>query len=248
MATPLDAFTVQQMISLALKDAGVIGVGQTALAEDNNDALTRLNMIMAQWARKRFLVYQLVNLVKASTGAETYSVGPGQDFDIAVRPDRLENGCFFRQLIQSSPNQVDYPLELLESWEDYNRVVLKQLQTFPMYVFYDPGYPNATVRFWPVPQASIYEMHILVKGSILTQFANLATKFGLPNEYFLALELTLAENLRTAYRLPADPALSARAKEAREVVRGANTALARLRMPPEMVRPGIYNPYSDQIN
>jgi len=64
----------------------------------------------------------------------------------------------------------------------------------------------------------------------------------------MALYLTLAEILRAAYRLPVDPGLSARAKEAREVLRGANTALARLRMPDSLVRPGVYNPYSDQIS
>jgi len=83
---------------------------------------------------------------------------------------------------------------------------------------------------------------------VVNQFASLTVTIGMPNEYYLAMELTLAETLRTAYRLPGDPALSARAKEAREVIRGANTALARLRMPPEMIRPGVYNPYSDRIN
>lgn len=248
MATPLDVYTVQQLITLSLKDAGIIGVGQTALAEDNNDALTRLNALMAQWGRKRFLVYQLINLSFTSTGAETYTVGSGGNFNIAVRPDRLENGCFFRQLVQSSPNQVDYPLELLESWEDYNRITLKELQTFPGWVFYDPGYPLGTVYFWPVPQPTIYEMNILVKGPVVNQFASLTMTIGMPNEYFLAMELTLAELTRIAYRLPADQPLSARAKESRDVLRGANTALARLKMPKEMVRPGIYNVFSDQIN
>lgn len=248
MTTPLDVYTVQQLITLSLKDAGIIGVGQTALAEDNNDALTRLNALMAQWGRKRFLVYQLINLSFTSTGAETYTVGSGGNFNIAVRPDRLENGCFFRQLVQSSPNQVDYPLELLESWEDYNRITLKELQTFPGWVFYDPGYPLGTVYFWPVPQPTIYEMNILVKGPVVNQFTSLTMTIGMPNEYFLAMELTLAELTRIAYRLPADQSLSARAKESRDVLRGANTALARLKMPKEMVRPGIYNVFSDQIN
>lgn len=213
-----------------------------------NDGLTRLNMLMAKWARQRWLVYQLVNLQVTSTGATSYTVGPGGNFNISVRPDRLENGCYFRQLVQSSPNQVDYPLELLESWEDYNRITLKQLQTFPGFVFYDPGYPLGTVYPWPVPQPAIYLVNLLVKGAIVSQFASLTQTIGMPNEYYLAMYLSLAEICRTAYRLPVDPALSMRAKEAREVVRGANTALARLRQPSDLVRPGVYNVYSDRIN
>jgi hypothetical protein len=248
VATPLDAFEAGDIINLALLDAGVTGVGVTPLAEDSNNALTRLNMMLAQWNRKRFLVYQLVNLLIPSTGAQSYTIGPGGDFNIAVRPDRLENGNYFRQLIQSSPNQVDYPLELLETWEDYNRITLKQLQTFPGFVFYDPGYPLGTVWVWPVPQPSIYAIDLLVKGQVVNQVANLTTVLGMPNEYYMAMYLSLAEILRTAYRLPVDPALVQRAKEARETIRGANTAIARLRQPSDLVRPGVYNVYSDRIN
>ena len=143
---------------------------------------------------------------------------------------------------------MDYPLELLESREDYNRITLKQLQTFPGFIFYDPGYPLGLVYPWPVPQPNIYEIHLLVKAAVINQFASLTTTVGLPNEYLMAIYLTLANVLRTAYRLPPDNDLIQRAKEAREVVRGANTALARLKMPYDLVRPGVYNPYSDQIN
>jgi len=205
-------------------------------------------MLMAQWAVKRFLVYQLTNLQVTSTGATSYTVGPGGNFNIPVRPDRLEDGCYFRQLVQSSPNQVDYTLELLESWEDYNRITLKQLQTFPGFIFYDPGQPLGTVYPWPVPQPAIYLINLLVKAGVVNQFATLTTVIGMPNSYYMAMYLTLANILRTAYRLPVDPDLVQRAKEAREVLRGSNTALARLRQPSDLVRPGVYNVYSDRIN
>lgn len=244
MTTPLD------IINLALLDAGVIGVGQTANAEDVNNAFTRLQWMVKQWDRKRWLVYQLTNLALTSTGAESYTIGPGGAFNTPVRPDRLESGNFFRQLVQSSPNQVDYPLELLESYEDYNRITLKQLQTFPSFVFYDPGYPLGTLYFWPVPQAALYEMNVLFKITLSTALSALNTVLDaiLPNVYFEPLYLSLAEILRTAYRLPVDPILVQRAKESREVLRAADTALARLRIPAALYRPGVYNVYSDQIN
>jgi hypothetical protein len=244
VTTPLD------LINLALLDAGVIGQGQTANAEDTNNAYTRLQFLVQQWQRKRYLVFQQEELGLVSTGAQSYSIGPGGAFNVPIRPDRLDNGCFFRQLISSSPNQVDYPLELIESWEDYSRIRLKQLQTFPAYVFFDPGFPLGTIYFWPVPQASIYQMFVLSKISLSTLFTSQVVVLDqiLPNEYFQALYLSLAEILRTAYRLPPDPMLIQRAKESREVLRGANAALARLHMPDSLVRPGVYNPYSDQIS
>lgn len=243
MTTPLD------IINLALLDAGIIGQGQTASNEDVNNAFTRLTWMIEQWQRKRYLIFQLQNVTYTSTAANSYTVGPGGNFNCPVRPDRLENGCYFRQLVQSSPNQIDYPLELLESWEDYNRIALKKLQTFPGYVFYDPGYPLGTVYFWPVPQSAIYSMNLLFKITLSNLFSALTTVLDslVPSEYFRALHLTLAEELRIAYRLPPDQLLTSKAKEAREVLRGSNAAIARLRMPDDLIRPGVYNPYSDQI-
>jgi hypothetical protein len=244
--------TTLDIINLALLDAGVIGQGQTASAEDTNNAYTRMQWMIQQWQRKRYLVFHLLNINVTSTGQTTpYTIGPGGQFQIGTRPDKLENGCFFRQLVQSSPNQVDYPLELLESFEDYNTITLKKLTTFPGYIFLDPSYPLGSLYVWPVPQAGIYSINVLVKATLIDIItANALTTVldaTLPNEYFKAIYESLAEILRSAYRLPPDPALTGRAKESREVLRDASAAIARLRMPADLIRPGTYNVYSDQI-
>jgi hypothetical protein len=83
MPTPLD------IIQLALKDAGAIGIGQTPLTEDVNDSFQRLNWMVSTWARKRWLIWHLVDVAKVSTGAQSYTVGPGGDFNLASRPDKL---------------------------------------------------------------------------------------------------------------------------------------------------------------
>jgi hypothetical protein len=237
--------TGEDLISLALTDAGILGIGQTANAYDMQNGLRRLNWMLAQWRMKRWLVFHLVTVGITSTGAQSYTVGPGGDLDVDVRPDRLES-AFFRQLVQSQPNQIDYPLELLQSREDYNNIALKSLTSFPSYIFYDSGWPLGTIYPWPVPQAAIYSVFISLKA-VLSEVAVLGDQLLLPQEYMLALYLSLAELLRIGYQLPPDPMLTMRAKEAREVLRGSNYQIARLRMPTELTRPGIYNPYSDQI-
>lgn len=88
--------TALDIVTQALKESGVIGVGQTPLAEDVNDSFTRLNWMLSQWAKKRWLVWQLVTLSKISTGQQFYTVGPGGDFDVVNRPDRIES-AFLRQ-------------------------------------------------------------------------------------------------------------------------------------------------------
>jgi len=61
--------TASSIINLTLKMAGVLGIGQTASAEDANDALTLLNAMLAQWQRKRWLVYSLDDVSFPATGA-----------------------------------------------------------------------------------------------------------------------------------------------------------------------------------
>jgi hypothetical protein len=87
-----------------LKECGAIGVGQTPLAEDINDAWARLQWMLMQWERKRWLLYHLVSLSTISTGALYYTVGPGGDLDTGqgtMRPARLAS-AFVRQLFQGA--------------------------------------------------------------------------------------------------------------------------------------------------
>ena len=88
--------TPQDIINLALKDAGVVGLGQTASAEDTNDSFIRLNWMVSSWARKRWLIPHLINVSVVSTGAQSYSIGPGGDINVSVRPDGIAS-AFMRQ-------------------------------------------------------------------------------------------------------------------------------------------------------
>lgn len=235
--------TPNDLLTLALKDGGIVGVGQTPKAEDMNDAFDRLNMMIAQWRRKRWLVYRLVSTSKVSTGASSYTVGTGGDFNIA-RPDRIED-AFLRLLNTGGANPVDYPLRVLQSREDYNQIATKSLNAWPEFVFYDPTLPNGTLYPWPIAAASIYEIHISTKVD-LPAFTSLAQQITLPEEYKAGILYNMAVRLRAAYRLPPDETLNGLAKDALNVIRGANTAIAQLRMPMALSRGPGYDVYSDR--
>jgi hypothetical protein len=238
MTTPRD------IIQLALKSSGVLGVGQTALAEDINDGFAFLNQMIAQWAQKRWLVYALSTYSTVSTGAQTYTVGPGGVFDISPRPDRIES-AYFRQLVQSTPNQVDYPLRLISARETYNRISIKMLTSFPSVFFYESAYPLGLFYPYPLAQASSYSLFISVK-TVISQFTSLSQTIVLPPEYEAAMHYNLAIRLAAAYQIAPREDVRALAKDALAVLRGSNTQLALLQMPNSLVRPGLYNPYSDQ--
>lgn len=235
MTTPL------ALITRALKKSGVLGVGQTPQTEDTNDAFDDMNDMIAEWNTRRWLVYNLVDTALTSTGAQSYTVGPGQNFSIP-RPDRLE-AAFVRQYV--GVQGTDYPLKLIEAHEDYNRITLKSLSTLPSNVFYDSGFPTGTIYFYPVPTASIYELHILTKN-VLTAFTSLTQSILLPPEYNSALLYNLALRLRISYQLGPDESVSRLAKSTLNNIKNANTQMPRLRMPPAIGgRGNRYSIYSD---
>jgi hypothetical protein len=235
MTTPLD------IITLALKDAGVIGVGQTPHSEDANDAFRRLNWMLADWQRKRWLIYHLVDYAHLADGSTSYTVGPGGDFDIISRPETIDS-AFFRQT--NGVQNVDYPLHQVYSREDYNKIAVKDLASFPHYMFYDTAYPMGSVYFWPVPDHR-YEMHLTVKQQ-LGPFTTLYVDIELPPEYEAAIYHNLVTRLRAGHRLPPDPQLNLFAKDSLDTVRTANAQIPRLHMPGEVVRSGRYNIYTDR--
>lgn len=92
--------TAGDLIALALRTAGILGQGQSSAAEDSSDALSLLNMMVAQWQRRRWLVWSLLDTAIVSTGVESYSIGPGQQVNLP-RPDKIES-AFVRLLSTSS--------------------------------------------------------------------------------------------------------------------------------------------------
>jgi hypothetical protein len=147
-----------------MKEAGVLGVGQTLLAEDINDGLTLLNRMLALWQKKRWLVPNLMEVVANGNGNKSNLIGPGQYYNSA-RPDKIQ-AAYFKQITGgASATQVSYPLQPIWSYEDYSRIALKDLATWPKYFFYDGKFPYGNVYIWPIPD-STYEIHLVVKGPI----------------------------------------------------------------------------------
>lgn len=226
ITTPVD------LISLALKTAGVIGVGQTPDAADTFDCFLILNAMIAQWNRQRYLIYTLEDVGFVSTGAQSYTVGIGGQFNIP-RTDSLET-CYVRLLTGSPTNPFDYPLTRIYSREDYSDITLKYMTAFPGAYYFDSEYPMGDLYVWPIPAAGQFEIHIVVKDWIL-QFPSLTTPINLPPEYIDALLWNLSVRIRPLFQMQVDPAIVALAKVSLNVIRQANAQVPVLRMPNEVL-------------
>lgn len=158
--------TARDFIRLALIEAGVVGVGQTPLAQDTNDCFILLKRMLSQWQKRRWLVPNLIDVSANGNGARSNLIGPGQYWNTA-RPDKIQ-AAYFKQLNSNGQvtNQVSYPLWPIWSYEDYaTKIQLKDLATWPQYYFYDNAFPYGNVFIWPIPDQT-YELHLILKGPI----------------------------------------------------------------------------------
>ncbi len=169
--------TAREFVTLALKEAGVLGIGQTALPEDINDCFTLLKRMLNQWQKRRWLVPNLIDVYAQGNGRKSNLIGPGQHYNSA-RPDKIQ-AAYFKQMNSSggfssgfssgfdigSNDTVSYPLRMIWSYEDYSKIALKELNTWPSLCFYDGAFPYGNVFIWPIPSEQ-YEIHLIVKGPI----------------------------------------------------------------------------------
>lgn len=217
----------ERLVALALKGAGILGVGQTPLAEDVNDAFSLLNMIIGQWSSQRWLSPHLIDVFIPSQNKATYTLGAGGDFNIG-RVDRIE-AAYARQMT-GSITPIDFQLDVLGAYEDYVQIGNKTLHSYPSKVFYDSAYPMASVFYYPIPSRA-FQLHLVVKQT-LDQLPNLKTQIIFPPEYEYALLWNLVKEIRKAYQLPADPVVIADAQGAIQNIRMANAQIQRAKMPP----------------
>lgn len=229
VAFPVD--TVQTLLTNALVDAGIAGIDEEIEQPIINRALRQANWLIAQWSRKRWLLYRIQDYSFVSTGALNYTVGAGQTININPRPDRIEY-AFMRFAQTSNPGNlaVDIPLGIIQSHEDYSRITVKNVGTLPWRIFYDPIWPVGLLFPWPVPQPTIYEIHVGFKV-VLPRFTGLQQPISFPPEYEAALNWCLVRRLKVTYQMPVDEDTKSLARDGLNVIRLANQQMSTLRMP-----------------
>lgn len=282
-------YSPKDIITRAAKAAGILGQGQDLGAEDYADMQAIMNDMIGQWNASRQMVFHLQDFAIPSTGAMSYSIGPGGDLGLSSPPRRLE-AAYVKQIITTgkpspvvdSTNQsnnlqivnaagqsaqivnsnlgnssgiggynVDYPLEIIYSREEYSRIRLKNLSAFPSYIYFENSFPLSQVYPWPIAQLGIYELHIVVKD-VFQEITSFTSAILMPREYYMALYLQMALFYTIHYKVKLSETaailLEKRAAAAMRIVKRANLQLTPLTMPKELLRPGIYNPFSDQLN
>lgn len=232
--------TVQQLIFMALRMAGRITDTQSVSdsSKDVNDAFALFVMMLAQWQKKRWLVYVEQEVSLQSTGAQSYTIGPGAQFDCS-RPANIK-AAYARILGGTPPNLVDIPLEIIPAREDYAAITVKTLSTMPYAVWYESAYPIGNLWFWPVPPSAMYGLYVTVQSPLPTYVAVTDT-LALPPEYIEPLAVSLAVRIVNASGQPLPPQLALQGQAALATLRQANIQIPVLAIPAPLgrIRPDL---------
>lgn len=223
--------TALDLVTYALIDSGRIGEGETPTADESASGLALLNQMLAVWRLDNVFVYAQQLTTFAPTGATSYTVGTGLDVDM-IRPTSVD-AIYWRL------GTVDYPVRLLDSFEQYQSIALKTETGEPLYAFYLPSYTSGTLYL--VPQPSTGTMRVISQVALPTTSV-LADTLSLPPEYDLPIRTNLAVLMMGVYGAPVRQGVVAAAASSLRLLKRNNLRIEPLNLPgaiPQSKRPNI---------
>ena len=176
--------------------------------------LTALNQMLALWSAERLMVPNVVEeSFTLTAGTATYTIGSAGTFD-TTRPIKI-----VAAVVRTS-DDLDYPVAVTMSLEEYHRVTDKDTEARPTRLYYAPEYPLGKIHLAPNPDAA--DTLKLFSWKPLTSLAALATSVSLPGEYEGAIVLSLAARLAPEYGIALDSLTTQMAVGAHLTLRNLN--------------------------
>jgi hypothetical protein len=224
--------TVSTIVDQALKDANVIGQDDAADSTTSTYAFDTLNQMLANWQVENVWVMGQQVVSFTPTGAVSYTVGSGADVN-TTRPEKID-AIYWRS------GDVDYPVRLIDTFEQYQSIPEKTEAGEPLYAFYLPSsYTTGTLFLYPQPSSGSIR---LITQLRLPQPSLLADTLQLPPEYMLPVRTNLAVLLCGLYGRPVHPELKSTAISSLRALKRNNLRIQPLGMPgaiPTHVRSNI---------
>lgn len=218
--------TVAEILSMSLRDVGVIGEGQTASATTIDDAFQSLVQMLGLWQADKLYVYAQKEVSVTLTGATSYTIGVGGTINVA-RPVKID-AAFWRS------NGQDTPVEVIQSLQDYELIGSKSLAgSAPCAICYVPSYPLGTVYAYPANSTGT--LHLVMRTD-LPVFTDISDTVIIPPEYVGALRYSLCEYLSTVFQTPLRPDIPALAGRARKIIKRNNVSVPLAQMPGALTR------------
>jgi hypothetical protein len=202
--------TVTDIVTDALFALGAYGQSESLTAEDGALALRRLKRLVDSLANDGLTVYATTDgTFNTVAGTESYSttgLSAGRPVSIA--------SIFIRE------SDVDYAVTQITEAQ-YDAMPYKPAEGLPAYFYYEAGYPNGTIYFYPTP-GQVYETHVKGNYPLLSSSITLGTTVSLPPGYEAVLTDALAVDLGPSFGRPVSADLRKSALDALANVKRTN--------------------------
>jgi hypothetical protein len=236
--------TARDLIEKAMQKIGVLAEGETPTAQQAEDGLDALNLMLESWAGSTLLTSaQIQETFSLVSGTATYSIGANQTFN-STKPFEVTSA-----FVRDSANN-DTPLDIV-SRELYDDKGDKTSAATPAILFYDPGATQqanqtGTVKLYPTPDAS-YSL-VMTSEKPFTAFTDINTSVTFAPGYKRAIIYNLAIELAPEYGATASAEVVKIAKESLETLENINIrnkeTASKLHFPGQLS--GGYNIETDQ--
>ena len=212
--------TALDLITLSLKDIGVLGESETPSAEMAADSLTTLNQMLAMWQVDNLYIYAQTATTFAPSGALSYTVGTTGTVAID-RPASIDAAYY-------NDGSTDREIELLPTFEEYQRISSKTQDGTPRFAYYQPSYPLGVLYLYPQPASGTVKLLSKVK---LPTYSATADALTIPPELEMAVRYSLDEHLSIAMSAQLRPDIAAMAQKTRKLMKRSNLRLKELDLP-----------------
>ena len=183
---------IKEIIQGAMRKLGVYSSGEQPTAAETADALDQVNRMLYNWSVQANGAHSITtegfDLV-VDQGEYTY--GPGGDFD-SIRPVKILS-CWVR-----NADDVDSILPGT-THEDWASIEEKTESGSPKLFLYNPSFPLASIKLWPVLDAIDSDKVWFQTVKPLNQYSHSTDDLDLPPEYEEAIEWNLAAKIAPEY-------------------------------------------------
>lgn len=214
----IESKTAYDLVYLALREIGVIALGDSVPDNVMQESLIVLNSLRAEYSLtvKNNEVYDetfypTVGTMSVSLGTD--GVTPG---DIPTRPAKVT-----QVILMNGVNGVNIPLSV-KPYEQFRTQSLQNLVAVPNTAYIDTEYPYRHVWFYPGLSAG---WGCRVMGlKYMTEYESLQDPYFDPPEYFSIMYLSLALRMAPKYGVDLPDGVLAQCKSALKAVRNNNFA------------------------
>lgn len=188
----MPTYTGRDIVTSALRRAGILDPSQSALPEELTNALNLATDILDNWRTQRLTISGVTrNVYSLTANQQTRTIGSGGNFD-QTYPTSIERWSVIPDDDAADPVEISMGRPLNSA--EWQRVAVKSLTgAYPRKMYYDRSYSAGlgNCLFWPIPDNGDVDVALYCRLAAITSLV-VGTSYNLSPGVARALKLGLA--------------------------------------------------------